>query len=134
MSLPSNVDSILGLEAVLPEQFHSPSRAYSADEKELMVAVFEDAWKIALLPEPEETTARREYRDAINWFASESSRGTYSFENICSALGLNSDAVRDELKKKKAEASTETPTDSTTPARPKKQIHRVSKGPRASVK
>src|SRR5262245_51080618 len=92
----------LGPELVLPAQFHSGVRNDSSicPEKRLMLAVLEEAvsdYQRNLVTSGDE--ARRAFRDAEEWFASEDTEWPFSFVNICSALGLEASYVRTGLTK-----------------------------------
>ena len=87
----------LAPELLLPAQFQSGVRNDSSicPEKRLMLAVLEEAvgdyQRYLVAPG---TEARRLFRDAEEWFASDDTAWPYSFANICGALGFEVSWVR----------------------------------------
>jgi hypothetical protein len=87
----------LAPELVLPAQFQPGVRHDSSlcPEKRLMLAVLEEAvgdYQRCLDATGNE--ARRQFKDAAEWFACEDTEWPYSFLNICNALGLEASYVR----------------------------------------
>ncbi len=98
--------------AVLPEQFHSSPRQYSyvRGEVALMQAVLEDA--IECFQKQFGTPRFRDYRiakEAEQWFFTDDYQWPFSFVNICSVLGIDSEYIRRGLNKQKAERPVEIP-------------------------
>lgn len=86
-------------------------------EQRLLIAILEDALTCFEKNYPSDPShANRLFRDAKAWIMSEQS-GVFSFEHICSVLGLDPDAVRSRLRRRGAErymhASAAGRTDST---------------------
>jgi hypothetical protein len=85
--------------AVLPEQFYSSSTGKDSERGEvaLMRAVLEDAincFQRGAGPSPD-----RMAKDAERWLFSDDARWPFSFVNICTVLGLNSEYLRLGLKR-----------------------------------
>lgn len=96
-SAPEPLRMELAPELVLPSQFHTGVRndASLRPEKRLMLAVLEEAvgdYQRCLVATGNE--ARRLFRDAEDWFASDDTEWPYSFVNICNALELDVGYVR----------------------------------------
>jgi hypothetical protein len=86
--------------SVLPEQFFDSRVKLAAvcPETAMMYAVLEDAFLCFHKQfEPEPRFIERA-REAEAWFFSEDSRGLFSFESICAALGLEPHYIRQKLK------------------------------------
>lgn len=79
---------------VLPEQM-TPRRVPRTPERQLMVAVLEDALhlycKFARWPQ------HRRFRETARWFASTDRSWLFSFERICEVLDLDPRCVRRRL-------------------------------------
>lgn len=100
---------ILGIEPsiifaddpVLPEQFFSnPQAKRGRPELVLMLAVFDDAFlcfQRGVYGTGANSQALRDQAEA--WFKSKDELWPFSFENICLALGLEPDHVRQRLQK-----------------------------------
>ncbi|MCW5889803.1 MAG: hypothetical protein KIT14_04555 [bacterium] len=82
---------------VLPSQyFRGDRRAELQPEKRLMLAVLEDA--ITLYIRHPELAA-----ESVAWVESDDIGWPYAFGNVCDALGLDRDAVRTALRRRRAE-------------------------------
>ena len=85
------------LDIVLPLQ-HFGSRRTQAPEKRLMIAVLHDALEcIEKYRLATNTHGRRLFEEAKRWFLADETEWPYSFECICGALELDSNAVRERL-------------------------------------
>lgn len=96
---------LLESEVILPCQFFERIRSeFSAQpEKRLMLAVVEDAIATFQKCLPGAThRQRRLLREVEEWFASADAGWPFSFQNICTALGLNADYLRSGLGRWKA--------------------------------
>jgi hypothetical protein len=99
---PAGVESLqLRPDAVLPEQFYSPSRgaAHAQGQVALMRAVLDDAltcYQKQLVPSTRR--ARRLAQEAEEWLFSDDDRWPFSFVNICRALALEPEYLRRGLK------------------------------------
>jgi hypothetical protein len=88
-------------EILLPSQFHDRFRGNSVLEAErrLMVAVLEDAvscfQKYAGATRPR---GRRLFQEAEDWLLEAESSWPFSFESICSVLGISPEYFREKLK------------------------------------
>lgn len=88
--------------AVLPAQLAPAFRCDSTvlPEKRLMLAVLEDAvaayQRCACASTP---AGRRDFLEAQSWIESDDVAWPFSFRNICDALGLDGDAVRQGLRR-----------------------------------
>lgn len=99
-NLPVAADSLLSA-AVLPEQFYAPVTAPASMQGvlALMQAVLDDAlscWQKQFV-----TDRRREQRfahEAEQWFFSNNSSWPFAFVNICAALGLDPNYIRQGLR------------------------------------
>ena len=81
-------------ETVLPSQYFGLQRpSVLQPERRLMLAVFEDAVHAYLrgMTGPE----------TIAWFQADDLDWPYSFANLCTALGLDRDAVRNALRRQR---------------------------------
>jgi hypothetical protein len=92
----------LAPEALLPVQFVELLQRPSdrRPEVRLMVAVFEDA--LRTFCECAGATGRRNqrlFRDAAEWFESPDAHWPFAFENICDALGLEPEWIRQLLRR-----------------------------------
>ena len=89
-------------EVLLPSQFHGRSGldASLQPEKRLMLAVMEDAvgtfQKYACAAD---RNAQRIFTEVEDWFGSDGIDWPYSFVNLCHALGLDVDFMRDGLRR-----------------------------------
>lgn len=93
---------LLSGSSVLPEQFFNPQTSFFTGRPvaALLRAVLEDA--LACFQSQfmtEGRRAQREAREAEAWFLSEDSCSPFSFESICAVLGLESGAIRQQLKR-----------------------------------
>jgi hypothetical protein len=94
---------LLAIAAVLPEQFYSPpANAYAGrPEAALMRAVLEDA--VSCFQREFFAKGRRAQRlakEAAEWFfAPKDTQWPFSFENICTVLGLDAEYIRRGLKR-----------------------------------
>jgi hypothetical protein len=90
--------SLTQLNIILPSQ-HFGSRRKQAPEQRLMIAVLHDA--LDCLEKYRSATGshgRRLFREAKQWFLADETEWPYSFECICGALDLDSNAVRQRLR------------------------------------
>jgi hypothetical protein len=89
-------------EVVLPSQFHGKP-GYDASlqpEKRLMLAVLEDA--VGTFQKyvcARDRAAQRLLAEVEDWFGSDDLEWPYAFVNICNALGLEVDYMRDGLRR-----------------------------------
>jgi hypothetical protein len=82
---------------VLPAQYFSSPRI-QRPEHELMIAVLRDAFEcIENNRFATDSRCRRLFREAETWFFAGETDWPYSFEGICSALDLDTDAIRQRL-------------------------------------
>ena len=103
MAMESNLhlaEALIGLtqpDIVLPSQ-HFGARRKQAPEQRLMIAVLHDAFDcVEKYRNAMGTDGRRLFREAQRWFLSDEPDWPYSFECICGALDLDSDAIRQRL-------------------------------------
>jgi hypothetical protein len=91
---PTNVpSSLMQLDILLPSQHFV--RGKQAPEQRLMIAVLHDA--LDCLEKYRSDTGKdghRLFREAKHWFLTHEAGWPYSFECICAALDLDSNAVR----------------------------------------
>jgi len=81
------------------EQYDALLRCFArSPETELMVAVMADALSVCIrhVGRPS-AKGRREFEEARRWFASDNASGPFTFLNICTALDLEPEAVRQAL-------------------------------------
>jgi hypothetical protein len=91
------LDNLLELEVMLPSQY-SDRRRSRTPEHRLMMAIVHDALEcIAKYRFARDRHRRRLYDEARSWLLAPETDWPYSFEGICSVLGLDSDAVREHL-------------------------------------
>lgn len=89
--------AVMHPDVVLPSQYFAPQRN-QAPEQRLMIAVLHDAldcldkYRFAT-----DTHDRRLFHEAMEWFLADDIEWPYSFECICSVLGLDATAVRQRL-------------------------------------
>lgn len=84
---------------LMPGQFYD-SRGVSADsgEKKLLLAILEDAIDCAL--SGNKTFSGQVQKTALEWIASRDKEWIFSFENICSELGLHAGRLRNGILRK----------------------------------
>jgi hypothetical protein len=71
-------------------------------EKALMVAVLLDALSIFYKTEGiRDHRKRLEFREVHSWIYAEGADGPFSFENVCGAIGIDPDALRDNLRRRR---------------------------------
>lgn len=90
--------SLTRLDIILPSQHFGPRRK-QAPEQRLMMAVLHDA--LDCLEKYRFATGahgRRLFHEAMQWFLADETEWPYSFECICGALDLDSNAVRQRLR------------------------------------
>jgi hypothetical protein len=93
-------EEVLALEPALPSQFHdiwSRSR-YVSPERALVLAVLEQA--LGDLEKYRYATRRRQqrlYMEAYKWVTSDDREWPYSFVNLCEALSMSPESVREQL-------------------------------------
>jgi len=97
---------ILGPDVILPQQFFEGPRSDSdfSPEKALMLAILEDA--IRCFQEYFRTTRARPRmlsRQAERWIRTRDWNWPFSFNNVCEALGIDPDCMRDVLLRMKYE-------------------------------
>lgn len=97
---------ILGPDVILPQQFFEGPRGDSdfSPEKALMLAILEDA--IRCFQEYFRTTRARPRmlsRQAERWIRTRDWNWPFSFNNVCDALGIDPDCMRDALLRMKYE-------------------------------
>ena len=101
-----SLTDILGPDVILPQQFFGGPRSDSdfSPEKALMLAVLEDA--IRCFQEYFRTTRARPRmlsRQAERWIRTRDWNWPFSFNNVCEALGIDPDCMRDALLRMKYE-------------------------------
>ena len=87
-------------EVILPAQLMGDVKALDEPERRLRLAVLEDA--IRYFQRYIHATDRRGrtlYEDAVDWFASPDRSDSFSFENVCDALGFDADYIRGGLRR-----------------------------------
>jgi hypothetical protein len=117
-----SLSDLLGPDVILPQQFFDGPRGDSdfSPEKALMLAILEDA--IRCFQEYFRTTRARPRmlsRQAERWIRTRDWNWPFSFNNVCEALGIDSDCMRDALLRMKYEhlMTQERPRTYTRPAR-----------------
>ena len=91
--------------AILPEQFVNRLRPEPPPEHRLLIAILEDA--ITCFQKgyaSDDRHNRRLFCEAEEWIMSEQYHGPFSFEHVCSILGLDPCSVRCSLRRKQASA------------------------------
>lgn len=90
---------------LLPSQFFSGGDLGSNMEAErsLMAAVLIDALRIFEKGVRSHRTRLKRFREVEEWFMEDDTEWPYSFQNICSELGLNPETIRDVLQKVRSE-------------------------------
>ena len=84
--------------AVLPSQFFSPPRNHYKGEMALMYAVLEDAVKcFAKQFVEKKLRTKRLAEEAEEWFFADDEHWPFSFINVCAALGINPQYLRQGL-------------------------------------
>ena len=97
---PEALADLFAPDIILPEQFVEGARSdsYVSGEKALMLAVLEDA--IRCFQEYFRTTRARPRmlsRQAERWIRTRDWNWPFSFNNVCEALGIDPDCMRDTL-------------------------------------
>jgi hypothetical protein len=105
-SVRDSLSDVLGPDVILPQQFFDGPRRDSdfSPEKALMLAVLEDA--IRCFQEYFRTTRARPRmlsRQAERWIRTRDWNWPFSFNNVCDALGIDPDCMRDTLLRMKYE-------------------------------
>jgi len=98
-SATAQVDAIFAPEVLLPSQFFS-ARPAGTDrpEQRLMLAVLQDAVSTLLKHgDRGRGGSRRLVREAEQWIHARNHDWPFSFENICSVLNLDPEALREGL-------------------------------------
>jgi len=93
---------------IMPEQFADGMRAERPPEHRLLVAILEDA--ISCFEKHRAATDRQNRRlfsEAADWIMSERYHGPFSFEYVCSILGIDAGGVRSSLRRKHGPCSSE---------------------------
>lgn len=99
-------------EILLPSQFFDRFRGgrLLEGERRLMLAVLEDGvscfQKCAGATRPR---GRRLFREAEDWFLEQDAAWPFSFESICSVLGIDADYFRERLKRWKEQILSQSP-------------------------
>jgi hypothetical protein len=101
-----SLSDLLGPDVILPQQFFGGPRGDSdfCPEKALMLAILEDA--IRCFQEYFRTTRARPRmlsRQAERWIRTRDWNWPFSFNNVCEALGIDPDCMRDALLRMKYE-------------------------------
>ena len=101
-----SLSDLLGPDVILPQQFFDGPRGDSdfSPEKALMLAVLEDA--IRCFQEYFRTTRARPRmlsRQAERWIRTRDWNWPFSFNNVCEALSIDPDCMRDTLLRMKYE-------------------------------
>jgi hypothetical protein len=122
-SVRDSLSDVLGPDVILPQQFFDGPRRDSdfSPEKALMLAVLEDA--IRCFQEYFRTTRARPRmlsRQAERWIRTRDWNWPFSFNNVCDALGIDPDCMRDTLLRMKYERIMDEPRPRSngSPARP----------------
>jgi hypothetical protein len=91
------------ISKVAPVQLCRPRVTIPESERRLRLAVLEDAVRYYCTDvATADARARMLHDDAAEWFASDDHDEPFAFENVCDALGLDPDAVRRELRRRRA--------------------------------
>ncbi len=96
--IPDRLDGWAQLDGILPEQFSAEVHALGDPERRLRLAVLEDA--IRYFERYGDATggrARTLYEDAADWFTSPDRSEPFAFENVCDALEIDPDYIRQGL-------------------------------------
>ncbi len=96
--IPDRCDGWADMDVILPAQWQAEAHALGDPERRLRLAVLEDA--IRYLQRYGGATSGRErtlYEDAADWFASPDRSEPFAFENVCEALGLDPEYIREGL-------------------------------------
>ncbi len=106
LAVRDSLSDLLGPDVILPQQFFDGPRRDSdfSPEKALMLAVLEDA--IRCFQEYFRTTRARPRmlsRQAERWIRTRDWNWPFSFNNVCEALGIDPDCMRDTLLRMKYE-------------------------------
>jgi hypothetical protein len=106
LAVRDSLTDILGPDVILPQQFFDGPRGDSdfSPEKALMLAVLEDA--IRCFQEYFRTTRARPRmlsRQAERWIRTRDWNWPFSFNNVCEALSIDPDCMRDTLLRMKYE-------------------------------
>jgi hypothetical protein len=113
---PMKLDESLAPDVMLPAQLVADVRALRDPERRLRLAVLEDAIRyFQRYLDATDARQRALYEDAVDWFGSPDRSEPFSFENVCDALELDPDYLRQGLCRWRAAArgrnarATETP-------------------------
>jgi hypothetical protein len=95
--MKENILSLLGSDAVAPEQFAATFRRseYLEPEKALLLAVLEDAIGCFLeYHSAQDRIGKERFQEAEEWIMQTGDEWILSFENICLLLGLDAEYLR----------------------------------------
>jgi len=98
--MSAEVDRLTEPYAILPAQLFPAVSRLEESERKLRLAVLEDA--IRAFQRHLRATDRRSrtlFQDALDWFSDSDRSEPFSFENVCDALSLDPDWVRDGLRR-----------------------------------
>ena len=90
----------LAPERLLPSQLDQLAKPCTAPEHRLMLAVLEDAvrvYQVGCLST--HTRSRLQFRETVEWFASDDTSSPFCFVTICELFGLDPDYVRGGLRR-----------------------------------
>jgi hypothetical protein len=108
LTFEDKVASLFQLDPVLPAQYQETfqRKTHLAPEKALMLAVLEDAILcFQRYAGARNGKTRRLFRDAENWILEKDDKWFFSFDQICSSLGLEPGYIRLGLMKEKEKLS-----------------------------
>jgi hypothetical protein len=101
--------------AILPQQFADGLRGAQAPEQRLLIALLEDAIRcFEKYCAATDGHSRRLFREAQEWIMLERDCRPFSFEHVCSVLGLDPYAVRRSLQRRHVRLSDEPTTPQTS--------------------
>ncbi len=82
-------------DIMLPEQFNSPDQiGIDGGERKLMAAILSDGVEAFLEQVHNHISGNSTRLDAIDWVEDKDSAYVFSFDNVCSALGINPEYLR----------------------------------------
>jgi hypothetical protein len=113
---PMTLDESLAPDVMLPAQLVPDVRALRDPEHRLRLAVLEDAIRyFQRYLDATDGRHRALYEDAVDWFGSPDRSDPFSFENVCEALQLDPDHLRQGLCRRRAAARARNARDTVTP-------------------
>lgn len=103
------LDSSMHPDILLPAQYFYERRKRSPEHRLMMAVLYEALHCLEKYRFASDLKGRRLFFEAEQWFVSEQTEWSYSFERICEALDLDAAAVRHRLRRAVARGAVDRP-------------------------